>query len=114
MMGKEDKEILPPYQSNDEEEVTSFRQAVAGRCAAAVGSLLGEHLPPDDQLTHPLLRGQRQQAVVLAVQAHVQQVLFGQMVGYQVGLEGGHADDVGKWSVNKELRALQPAEQIEK
>jgi len=62
-----------------------LRPAVAGRRAAA-GPLLGEHLPPDDQLTDPPLGRQRQQAVVLAVQTHVQQVLFGQMVGNQVGL----------------------------
>lgn len=78
-----------PYQPHYEEKVSSLRLAVAGHCAAtAVGSLLGKHLPPDDQLTHPLLGRQRQQAVVLAVQAHVQQVFFGQMVGDQVGLEG--------------------------
>ncbi|TNN46696.1 hypothetical protein EYF80_043104 [Liparis tanakae] len=73
----------PPYQSHDEEEVASLRLAVAGRRAAAAGPLLGEHLPPDDQLTDPPLGRQRQQAVVLAVQTHVQQVLFGQMVGNQ-------------------------------
>lgn len=66
-----------------------MRLAVAWCCAAAaVCSLLGKHFPPDDQLTHPLLSRQRQQAVVLAVQAHVQQVLFRKMVGDQVGLEG--------------------------
>ncbi|XP_068566474.1 uncharacterized protein [Cebidichthys violaceus] len=63
-------------QSHYKEEVTSCRLAVARHCAAAASSLLGKHLPPDDQLTHPRLRRQRQQAVVLAVQAHVQQVLF--------------------------------------
>lgn len=75
--------------------MSSLRLAVAWRCAAAaaVSSLLGEHLPPDDQLTHPLLRRQRQQAVVLAVQAHIQQVLFRQMVGDQVGLEGECVED---------------------
>lgn len=80
----------PPYQPHYEEEVSSLRLAVAWHCAAAatVSSLLGEHLPPDDQLTHPLLGRQRQEAVVLAVQAHIQQVLFRQVVGDQVGLEG--------------------------
>lgn len=78
---------LPPYQPHYEEEVSSLWPAVARRCAAAVDSLLGKYLPPDDQLTHTLLRGQWQQAVVLAVQAHIQQVLFRQVVGDQVGLE---------------------------
>lgn len=71
--------------------MSSTRLAVAWRRAAAdtaVCSLLGKHFPPDDQLTHSLLSCQRQQAVVLAVQAHIQQVLFGKMVGDQVGLEG--------------------------
>lgn len=68
--------------------MSSLRPAVAWRrVAAAVGSLLREHLPPDDQLTHPLLGRQRQQAVVLAVQAHVQQILFWKMVGDQIGLK---------------------------
>ena len=81
---------MGPYQPHYEEEVSSLRLAVTQRCAAAaaVSSLLRKHLPPDDQLTHALLRSQRQQAVVLAVQTHVQQVLFGKMVGDQVGLEG--------------------------
>lgn len=67
---------LPPYQPHYEEEVSSLWLAVGRCCAAAAGSLLGKYLPPDDQLTHTLLRCQRQQAVVLAVQAHIQQVLF--------------------------------------
>lgn len=79
-----------------------MRLTVAWRCAAAaVSSLLGKHLPPDDELTHPLLRRQRQQAVVLAVQAHIQQVLFGKVVGDQVGLEGEYVDDLVKSLVNK-------------
>lgn len=74
------------------------RLAVAWRRAAtvatAIRSLLGKHFPPDDQLTHSLLGRQRQQAVVLAVQAHVQQVLFGKVVGDQVGLEGECVHDL--------------------
>lgn len=65
--------------------------AVAWGCAAAAGSLLGKHFPPDDQLTHALLGRQWQQAVVLAVQAHIQQVVFRQMVGDQVRLGGGES-----------------------
>lgn len=75
--------------------------AAAAAAAAAVSSLLGEHLPPDDQLTHALLRRQRQEAVVLAVQAHIQQVLFRQVVGDQVGLGGGEGVDDLKSLVNK-------------
>lgn len=76
--------------------MSSLWLAVARCRAAAISSLLGKHLPPDDQLTHPLLSRQRQQAVVLAVQTHIQQVLFGQMVGDQVGLKVECADDVVK------------------
>lgn len=80
--------VLTPHQAHYEEEVSSLRLVVARRCCAVtVGSLLGKHLPPDDELTDPLLGRQRQQAVVLAVQAHIQQVLFRQMVGDQVGLK---------------------------
>lgn len=80
--------------------MSSTRLAVVWRCAAAAAatatavlpsSLLGKHFPPDDQLTHSLLGRQWQQAVVLAVQAHIQQVLFGKVVGDQVGLQGGSA-----------------------
>ncbi len=78
-----------------------MRLAVAWCGAAAVGSLLGKHLPPDDQLTHPLLRRQRQQAVVLTVQTHVQQVFFRQVVGNQVGLEGQCVDHLVKINSEK-------------
>lgn len=77
-----DRSICSPYQPHDEQEVASRGLAVP-RCAAAVAdSVLGEHLPPDDQLTHALFGRQGQQAVVLAVQAHVQQVFFRKVVGY--------------------------------
>lgn len=70
------------YQPNYEEEVSSRRLAVTRRCAAIfVNSVLGKHLPPDDQLTHTLFSRQRQQAVVLTVQTHVKQVFFRKMVG---------------------------------
>lgn len=76
--------------------MSSTRLAVAWRraAAAAARSLLGKNLPPDDQLAHSLLGRQWQQAVVLAVQANIQQVLFGEMVGDQVGLEGECVHDL--------------------
>lgn len=79
-----------PYDAHDEQEVTAPRMPEAPRRRPpAVCPLLGEHLPPDHQLAHSLLGRQRQQAVVLAVQTHVQQVLFGKVVGNQVRLGGG-------------------------
>lgn len=80
-----------PYDAHDEQEVTALRmpEAPRRRRPPAVGPLLGEHLPPDHQLAHSLLGRQRQQAVVLAVQTHVQQVLFGKVVGNQVRLGRG-------------------------
>ena len=98
--------------------MSSLGLAGARRCAAAaaaVGSLLGKHLPPDDQLTHPLLGRQRQQAVVLTVQAHVQQVLFRKMVGDQVGLRGERGLFKGifcklvlkDWSQQEEMNVLE-------
>lgn len=74
-----------PHQPHYEEEVSSLRLAEARRRLSA-GSLLREHFSPDDQLTDTLLRRQWQQAEVLAVQTHVQQVLLREMVGNQVGL----------------------------
>lgn len=75
------------YNPHDEKEVTALR------LPEAVGPPLGEHLPPDHQLAHSLLGRQRQQAVVLAVQTHVQQVLLGEVVGDQVRLEGERESD---------------------
>lgn len=77
-----------PYDPHDEQEVAARRTLEDPRRPSTVGPLLGEHLPPDHQLAHSLLSRQRQQAVVLAVQTHVQQVLFGKVVGNQVRLEG--------------------------
>lgn len=68
--------------------------SVVVAAAAVLGSVLGEHLSPDDQLAHPLLRGQGQQTVVLAVQTHIQQVLLRQVVGYQVALVWGEGSNV--------------------
>lgn len=77
------------YDPHDEQEVAALRvPEVPRRCPTAVGPPLGEDLPPDHQLAHSLLGRQRQQAVVLAVQTHVQQVLFGKVVGDQVRLQG--------------------------
>lgn len=70
------------YQPDYEEEVSSQRLVETWRCAAVLAnSELGKHLPPDDQLTHALVSSQGQQAVVLAIQTHVQQVFFREMVG---------------------------------
>lgn len=74
--------VYSPYQPHYQEEVASPGLAVARRCVGVFAdSVLGKHLPPDDQLTHTLFSRQRQQAVVLTVQAHIQQVFFRKVVG---------------------------------
>lgn len=74
--------VSSPYQPHYEEEVSSQRLVETRRCAAIFANPeLGKHLPPDDQLAHTPFSCQRQQAVVLAVQTHVQQVFFRKMVG---------------------------------
>lgn len=78
-----------PYDPHDEQEVAALRVPEGPRrCRPNFGPLLGENLPPDNQLAHSLLGRQRQQAVVLAVQTNVQQVLFGKVVRDQVRLQG--------------------------
>lgn len=82
--------------------MSSQRLVETRRCAAVLAnSELGKHLPPNDQLTHTLLSCQRQQAVVLAVQTHVQQVFFRKMVGNEVGLEEEVTDDAAEKRVFK-------------
>lgn len=80
---------LSPYDPHDEQKVAALRVPEAPhRWPPAFGPLLGKDLPPDHQLADTLLGRQWQQAVVLAVQTHVQQVLFRKVVGNQVRLQG--------------------------
>lgn len=79
-----------PHQTHGKEEDSAVGLGVAWPRGGggSVGAALQEHLPPHHQLPHTLLCPQTQQAEVLTVQTHIQQVLFRQVVRYQITLSG--------------------------